>query len=264
MKIENVRITNITIKNFKNVINGSLALDNSKKNYKASVLGLYGQNGSGKTAIINVIELLQYLLCGRSIPSYFAEYININSNTASIAFEFNVNGLFLSYHCDITTVPDETEQNTEVPFQFQYEKKIRIFNEVLKCSTFPDKQQRIGILIDTGCNDIFAPKTKLTLLTGKFDKDTDLIVAKKMTYMSSRSFIFSRELLTAIRTQNKINPNPELIFYSSIIESIVYFGNHCLFIIKKYLTLLNYLRLIRSCGIYHTVSATAATAILRE
>lgn len=41
-----VRIESITIQNFKNIKNGYLSFENSKKNYAASILGLYGQNGS--------------------------------------------------------------------------------------------------------------------------------------------------------------------------------------------------------------------------
>lgn len=43
-----VRLTSITIQNFKNVIDGTLSFKNNKKDFKSSVLGLYGQNGSGK------------------------------------------------------------------------------------------------------------------------------------------------------------------------------------------------------------------------
>ena len=42
-----VRIENITIENFKNVQNGALDFENRRKNYRASIVGLYGQNGSG-------------------------------------------------------------------------------------------------------------------------------------------------------------------------------------------------------------------------
>ena len=48
-----VRIENITIENFKNVKYGTLDLTNRKKNYRASIVGVYGQNGSGKTALVN-------------------------------------------------------------------------------------------------------------------------------------------------------------------------------------------------------------------
>lgn len=54
-----VRIQKITLKNFKNVKYGTVLLTNPLKKYKASVLGLYGQNGSGKTALIEAIQILK-------------------------------------------------------------------------------------------------------------------------------------------------------------------------------------------------------------
>lgn len=48
-----VRIENIILENFKNVKYGEINLENKKSDYKASILGLYGQNGSGKTALID-------------------------------------------------------------------------------------------------------------------------------------------------------------------------------------------------------------------
>ncbi len=55
-----VRIESIQIKNFKNVKSGYLNFNNTKKSYRSSVLGLYGQNGSGKTAVIDALALLKY------------------------------------------------------------------------------------------------------------------------------------------------------------------------------------------------------------
>ena len=70
MKIYSVRITNIKIKNFKNTLNGSVSLCNLRKAYKASVLGIYGQNGSGKTALIDSISLLKDILTGSKIKNF--------------------------------------------------------------------------------------------------------------------------------------------------------------------------------------------------
>ena len=50
-----VRLNGLTIENFKNVKNGQLSFANPRKAYRTSVLGLYGQNGSGKTALIDAI-----------------------------------------------------------------------------------------------------------------------------------------------------------------------------------------------------------------
>ena len=59
MNIEPVRIENITIENFKNVEKGYLDLENRRKNYQASIVGIYGQNGSGKTALIDALHCIQ-------------------------------------------------------------------------------------------------------------------------------------------------------------------------------------------------------------
>ena len=71
MKNASVRLGGISIHNFKNVLEGSLSFINTRKAYKASIVGLYGQNGSGKTALIDALELLKYVLCGRPIPEKF-------------------------------------------------------------------------------------------------------------------------------------------------------------------------------------------------
>ena len=68
MKEAVVRLASVTIQNFKNVACGTLSFENNRKDFKSSILGLYGQNGSGKTALIDAIELLQHALCGKPIP----------------------------------------------------------------------------------------------------------------------------------------------------------------------------------------------------
>ena len=70
-----IRIENISIENFKNVQKGTLDLENRRKNYHASIVGLYGQNGSGKTALIDALRLLKLSLCGKAIPEKYADYI---------------------------------------------------------------------------------------------------------------------------------------------------------------------------------------------
>ena len=57
-----VRIEQVEIWNFKNVVHGIIGFKNTHKPYKASVLGLYGQNGSGKTALIDVIDILKEMM----------------------------------------------------------------------------------------------------------------------------------------------------------------------------------------------------------
>jgi len=98
MKNASVRLGGISIHNFKNVLEGSLSFINTRKAYKASIVGLYGQNGSGKTALIDALELLKYVLCGRPIPEKFAEYINVDSESATLVYEFIVDNTRGGFH----------------------------------------------------------------------------------------------------------------------------------------------------------------------
>ena len=234
-----VRIMNIRIQNFKNVVNGSLSLENPRKDYKASVVGVYGQNGSGKTSIVEALDLLKNVICGRSVPSEFAAYINTDSEETTLSFEFCIivesKPQTVSYQFSIRSEAD-TNQNAVDPGNNK--RKIVVFNEMLKCPILSDKQIKIGRLIDTNSVDGFSPVSKRILLIGN-DKEiiTNVMVAKKLAEASSRSFVFSRELLEIIRENvkkhiTKGNLERELEFYYSIIESLVNFGNNSLFVVR--------------------------------
>lgn len=58
-----VRLSSLKITNIKNVRNGQIVMPNTCRRYMdcktSEVLGLYGQNGSGKTAVIDTLYYLQ-------------------------------------------------------------------------------------------------------------------------------------------------------------------------------------------------------------
>ena len=108
-------IENVSIHNFKNVVDGSIDLTTKKKGLKASILGLYVQNGSDKTALIDAIQLLQYALQGRKVPASFADCINVEAQYARLSFAFLVNNSFGTYHAtysfSLRKEKDETAHN---------------------------------------------------------------------------------------------------------------------------------------------------------
>lgn len=57
---------------------------------KGSVLGIYGQNGSGKTVVIDCMVLLKCLFSGREIPPHFYYYINCLADTAHVKYGFMI------------------------------------------------------------------------------------------------------------------------------------------------------------------------------
>ena len=234
-----VRIESVEIWNFKNVGYGYLDFESSKKGGKASILGLYGQNGSGKTALIDALELLRLALSGKVVPANFADYINVDSEYATIKYGFKIssqetNSVYSTfYQLSLRRDIDSTEHNTD---QLSYDEhyKAVIFDEVLSSSyECADKRVRLSRVIDTRTNEdvAFVPDAKYHSLVGG-DKETltSLLVAKQLTSATSRSFIFSRELLNAIR--KNCNDDCKEDPYFRLIENLVVFGNFRLFVIN--------------------------------
>ena len=239
MKPTSVRITGITIHNFKNVVEGSLSFENMRKNYRASIVGLYGQNGSGKTALIDALELLKYVLCGRTIPEKFADFINVDSDVATLLYNFAVKlpekTPMVTYQFSIKSVSDSSERNVDSVQSCEHKKRVCVFNELIKCPILSEKKIRMGKLVDTDTTELFLPRPKKQLLVGNSKQiNTDLEVAKKLSNAQSRSFVFSKEFLNAVRSMVKqsANSDMELSFYANLIESLVNFGNHELFVIN--------------------------------
>lgn len=230
-----VRISEITIENFKNVEYGILSFENNRKEYQASVLGLYGQNGSGKTALIDALGLLKYVLCGSSVPEFFCDYINVDSAEASFSYIFKVfdgsETYNLNYQFSIRCIKDDTGQN--INSSIEGKRRIQVIKELLKCPILSEKQIKSGKLIDTQSDEIFVPVSKRILLIGK-EKEilNDLEIAKRMASSSSRAFVFSNELLSAIRNNAKTNREREFVFYYKLIEKLVNYGNFELFVIN--------------------------------
>ena len=88
MKDVIVRIDSIEISNFKNVKYGKIKLNNEDN--KSSMLGLYGQNGSGKSALIDALGLLKIVMSGEPLPKYIRSVINIDSESATFKFVFDI------------------------------------------------------------------------------------------------------------------------------------------------------------------------------
>ena len=88
-----VILKRILLENFKNVKRGEISLVHKDEN-GACIAGIYGQNGSGKTAIIEALVLLRHCLVGYSMPqdiaNYFISCINVDSESARLEFEFAI------------------------------------------------------------------------------------------------------------------------------------------------------------------------------
>ena len=86
-----VRLQGLELRNIKNVEFGKIEMPNSYQNERrynnSEILGLYGQNGSGKTAVIDTMYFLQKFMTGESIEKKLTDYINMKKESAEFVLE---------------------------------------------------------------------------------------------------------------------------------------------------------------------------------
>ncbi|MBQ9240536.1 MAG: AAA family ATPase [Duodenibacillus sp.] len=233
-----VRLVEITLQNFKNVEYGNLSLDNTRKAFKASILGLYGQNGSGKTALIDALELLKFALSGSQIPEKFADYIHSDSQKAALTVAFRIGtaqgDVPFIYQFSISRVAAAPDPMTGTAKSSAY--AVELVDELIRCSIPSGNKEKIGRLIDTRVDEdiLFTPIPKLALLTGS-DRKTrlELLVAKRLAAQNASSFVFSKQLLSVIGKRAAVHQdNQELLRYWQLLSAVAEFGRERLFIIN--------------------------------
>ena len=91
-----VRLSSLTLENIKNVKNGTIfmpmANEKSLSVGGAEILGIYGQNGSGKTAIVDALYFLQQIIIGQNFDQSLNDYIGVDDDAAYMNAEFKIFG----------------------------------------------------------------------------------------------------------------------------------------------------------------------------
>lgn len=89
-----IRFRSLELEGFKNVGQGRVVLSNVTSiddiGGGADIVGLYGQNGSGKTSFVQALSVIKYLMSGETLDSKFKEYISSERGFMDIKVEFFV------------------------------------------------------------------------------------------------------------------------------------------------------------------------------
>ena len=235
MDNEIVRIQRIAITNLKNVEYGEIQISRRRDSlvHGADVLGIYGQNGSGKTTVINALSILKFLLMGLPLPDEYAGYITKGKETAALEFEFNISSgdgthFVAAYTCTLgvqegTMLPNMLQQ----PYQVA-SKKMAVLNETIIFSGFINGQRYISqTLARTGNEDyLVSPPSKQVILFGKDKKNLqELSGIKSVTLFNSQSFLF------ALQTLNLVMKHSSNETYKNILQILVKYANQSLFVV---------------------------------
>ena len=221
-----VRLASLTLKNIKNVKSGTIFMPKTKENAKvlrgSEILGIYGQNGSGKTAVVDALYFLQQIMVGNSIEQDIINYINAESDTAEISAEFKIYGDEILY---------------EVGYHIcllRNDGKVVIQHEYLNCAiNYNGKRTNKNVFMDYNKDEsttVFKPNKRFEELVGNnIETKLDMIVAKKMAEKSNCSYIFgesSREIFCK-------HIESDFTKYSIIINKLFEFALKELFIIRN-------------------------------
>lgn len=239
MKGSICRLSGITLRNFKNVRTGTVIPDNAVNTERSSMLGIYGQNGSGKTALIEALGMLYHLLRGDEVPGHYSDLINASSDEATVDFFFHIETEVSAYDAEYRVflrrgtladgiLENGSDKNDAVGFP-------EIYREMLSASFSSEKVNfRKKKIMDTGTDGVLIPSSKCDLFLGNISGDTrlDLLVAKNILRLHSRSFIFSTTLAEHVRKGiEKKSLDPEYGIWSDMMERIRTFGRSELFVI---------------------------------
>ena len=230
-----VRLSTIHIVNFKNVIDGNIDLKTRDCMGKANLLGLYGQNGSGKTALVDALMLLKLALCGQTVPNCFSDYINTGESQAVLSFSFEMwspdSDAITTVTYTVAIQKKELDSNTIPGLSASNQLNSTLLcNETLSYSvkTNGNVTVRSAKLIDTDSVEtpfVSSSERKYHDLVGNSTQSlASLMAAKKISETLSKSFVFSKEFLDIFRANCRNDS------YRLVIESLVLYGNRDLFV----------------------------------
>lgn len=231
-------ISSITIRNIKNVTYGHVDLSSSKHVTGANIMGIYGQNGSGKTVFIEAIHILKCLLLGQKIPEEYNNWISVDEEKGALSFEIvcsnerETTTIFYDVSLKreiVTTTNPNTNEDTERLI-------MTVDSESIQYKKTGQEVVRKTVIMntETSANEVIMPKQRLSVLFSNYeDIHVELLVQKHISVMEGRSFLFSKffkDKLT-LRSTDESRPSEYNEFWKPY-EMVIQFAQNSLFVVK--------------------------------
>ena len=239
-----VRIKRIELTNFKGVRHGAIDFNCAKEfvpfNTKSDILGLYGQNGSGKSSLVEAIDLVKGIISGASISPYYTRFIDVLAGFSVISIEFDFqyrNGdvVSVSYEAKLE-VKEKCDNHFDDESNFAINRKddadksyLAISDEIIKTNLYADGSLgRIHTIIDTKKN-LLCPDSLVSYYYDKTDSNLleELGYLKRSLYNDSQSFVFNHAVSESL---NLLNTEEASSRYYEILAELKEFASFYLYV----------------------------------
>ena len=208
----NIKLLDIVLKNFKNIKYGEISFDNKNRIFKnnkgnlaffkdeqTNIIGIYGQNGSGKTSVIEAIYVLKLVLQGGSFKNKtdYSHYIYKGENSAELSFTFLYKNNSFEYLVNYSFVLlKKYNQN----YNYYY---VQICSETIKYKEIK-KNAKEKLLISW--NEIedesdfnIMPLNLYQEMKSEVEKEVSIKLAKTYSQEQKSSFFFNKKFIGFIR-----------------------------------------------------------------
>ncbi|MBQ7077962.1 MAG: AAA family ATPase [Lachnospiraceae bacterium] len=235
-----VRIKRLELTNFKGVQHGILEFNCAKEfvpyDTKSDILGLYGQNGSGKTSVVEAIRTLKGIFMGYKMSSLVTNAIDVNAECAVLNIEFDFQYrdgrvATVSYETKIKVIEEEKKELNAID-NGEKVKIPQIYDEIVKTNIYADKSiGRMHTIIDTTTGKLLCSDSLEEYYFNNKDKETvrELEYLKRKLMDDSYSFIFSEAVS---ETFNVKNLNGSASAYYEILSELQLYATSYLCIIE--------------------------------
>ena len=191
-----MRLKAIEIQNIKNIKKRKIDFSD-----ESSIFSIQGENGTGKSAFIDALYIMQKLMCGEKLEDYFGEYINVASSTAYINITFE----------------------GDIRYSVRFEKKddsVKIVEEMLSTSVVSP-----FLCFKNNKDEQVLPEISLSKMTEKIT--IDLLTVRELAFIQNTSAVFSD---FSMDIWEKLKET-EFTSYCEVIESLRKFATEDLFIL---------------------------------
>ncbi len=216
-----IRLLEINVKNLKNLKNGTITFssyNNIKKGAfdfeKSDIVGIYGQNGSSKSSVVNAFSILKRLFTNNPISSSFSEYISKDESFLEISLTMYYNYLDNHYIYTYMVKMEKVDNAIFIASEsLTYRKYIN--------DKWSNKKALFEIRRNVSLSKFITPITNLNLLLKK-DKDafSKLLVLKGQKEINNCSFLLSKEFGKILQDSD------EFCEFAKFIESINLYSIH--------------------------------------